>query len=96
MDCYSLFRKELLPKEEQHAFGHGHTPQERILRRNVRSATNHAIRDGKLIPKPCEVCGEKAEAHHDDYEQPLLVRWLCFKHHRQYHKIYENPELLKA
>jgi hypothetical protein len=95
MECYSLFRKELLPTEEQHAYGHGHSHQERKLRRDARSATNHAIRDGKIVPQLCEVCGEKAEAHHDDYGQPLLVRWLCFKHHRQHHKAYENPELLK-
>lgn len=45
-----------------------------------------AIRSGRLIPQPCEKCGEeKVEGHHDDYSQPLSVRWLCKKHHLEAH-----------
>jgi len=47
---------------------------------------SNAIRDGKLYRQPCEVCGAKAEAHHEDYSKPLDVRWLCPKHHRARHK----------
>ena len=94
--CYSLFRTELLPKEEHNTYGHGHSPDERKRRLLARSTTNHAIRDGKLIAMPCEVCGNVAEAHHDDYNQPLLVRWLCFNHHRQYHRYLNHPELLNS
>ena len=49
-----------------------------------------------LLRQPCEVCGVvNSEAHLDDYDKPLSVRWLCFKHHREHHKkIYENKELL--
>ena len=25
----------------------------------------------------------------------IEVRWLCRKHHREWHNIYENPELLE-
>ena len=51
------------------------------------AATGNAIRDGRLIRQPCEVCGhEPAEAHHDDYSKPLDVRWLCTKHHAEHHK----------
>lgn len=47
---------------------------------------NNAIRDGRLIRKPCEICGNKnSEAHHNDYRKYLDVRWLCFKHHRELH-----------
>jgi hypothetical protein len=43
---------------------------------------NNAIRDGKLVRKPCEVCGnEKSQAHHEDYSKPLEVVWLCKPHH---------------
>lgn len=36
--------------------------------------------------QPCEVCGaEKSHAHHDDYGQPLVVRWLCHSHHMEHH-----------
>ena len=45
-----------------------------------------AIKDGELGPRPCEVCGKvRADAHHDDYSKPLSVRWLCRRHHREYH-----------
>lgn len=90
--CYSDFRRELLPKEEQNAYGCGLSELERILRRKVRSDTNHAIRSGALVPQPCRVCGDKAQAHHKDYSKPLDVDWLCFVHHRQEHK--ENKDLL--
>jgi len=45
-----------------------------------------ALKKGKLIRQPCEVCGSmKADAHHDDYSKPLEVRWLCRSHHRKLH-----------
>ena len=51
-------------------------------------AVEYAIKSGKLIPLPCEVCGkEKSEAHHEDYSLPLSVRWLCRRHHVEQHKI---------
>lgn len=50
------------------------------------TAVHNAVRDGRLIKSPCEICGAlKVEAHHNDYRSPLKVRWLCFKHHRQVH-----------
>ncbi len=42
---------------------------------------------GNLHEKPCEVCGSlSVVAHHDDYDQPLNVRWLCQAHHKQWHE----------
>lgn len=46
-------------------------------------AVNNAVRDGRLVKQPCEVCGvAKVEAHHNDYSKPLEVRWLCNLHHK--------------
>lgn len=57
------------------------------MRHEARWQTARAIRSGKLIKGICEVCKtKKVEAHHDDYYKPLEVRWLCKKHHRQYHQ----------
>jgi len=91
--CYSLFRKEKLPFEEQHRYGTGIDSLEtKAIKRKARRHLNHAVRDGVVKRQPCEVCGElKSEAHHSDYSKPLEVRWLCFYHHRLIH---ENPELL--
>lgn len=48
------------------------------------AAVGYAVRSGKLVRRPCEVCGAvKVQAHHDDYSQPLVVRWLCFRCHRE-------------
>lgn len=55
---------------------------------------SNAIRDGKLFPLSCEVCGNTHDlhAHHDDYLKPLNVRWLCARHHSQWHR--DNGEAL--
>lgn len=59
---------------------------ERIAARN---AVSNAIRLGKLIAQPCEVCGtEKAHGHHEDYSKPLEVIWLCHTHHMERHRKY--------
>ncbi len=52
----------------------------------ARNAVGNAVRDARLTPKPCEVCGDTdAQAHHRDYDKPLEVSWLCFQHHREEH-----------
>lgn len=50
-------------------------------------AVTRAIRSGKLIRQPCIRCGnEKSLAHHEDYDFPLDVMWLCQPCHKQRHK----------
>lgn len=45
-----------------------------------------AIARNKIKRMPCEVCGkENAEAHHDDYNKPLNIKWLCKFHHVELH-----------
>lgn len=46
---------------------------------------NNALRAGIVQKLPCLICGEKSEAHHPDYDQPLDVVWLCPAHHKQTH-----------
>lgn len=47
---------------------------------------NRAVRSGKLVAMACEICGSATTvAHHDDYNKPLDVRWLCQPHHVAWH-----------
>lgn len=38
------------------------------------------------VQKGCIKCGEKAHAHHENYDYPLDVIWYCPKHHAERHK----------
>ena len=56
-------------------------------RYTANTAVNNAIRDGRLVKQPCEVCGRlDVHGHHDDYTKPLEVRWLCPVHHKEHHE----------
>jgi len=59
------------------------TPEKTAARRRL----TQALRSGKIVRWPCEVCGvvRGVQAHHDDYSKPFDVRWLCFQHHRALH-----------
>lgn len=58
----------------------------------AREVARHAIDTGKLMKKPCEVCGKKkVHAHHTDYRKPLKIMWLCPKHHFAWHKKNGSP-----
>lgn len=49
-------------------------PKHEAARRLVRDS----VRAGKLTKLPCEVCGDpKSNGHHEDYDKPLVVIWLC-------------------
>lgn len=67
---------------------------------NPKKYTAHAkvayeIKCGNLTRRPCEVCKkEPTHAHHDDYDKPLDIRWLCSAHHSEWHV--KNGEGLNA
>ncbi len=48
----------------------------------ARAAARRAFPD----PKPCSRCGKpNADRHHDDYDKPLDIRWLCRSCHVNEH-----------
>lgn len=50
-------------------------------------AVQRGLNSGELVRQACEVCGHpRTDAHHDDYDAPLQVRWLCRQHHTRLHK----------
>lgn len=54
---------------------------------NAHTKTHNAIARGVIAKQACEICGaEEAEAHHNDYNKPLEVRWLCKRHHAEWHR----------
>jgi hypothetical protein len=56
-------------------------------RERARRLVTYAVKRGTLVRGPCEQaghgCGGQVQAHHDDYSQPLRVRWLCKRHHSE-------------
>ncbi len=57
-------------------------------KRKAHQAVYRAIQSGKLVRLPCDVCGDqRSHAHHEDYSMPLVVVWLCKKHHVEAHKM---------
>ena len=54
-------------------------------------AVQRAMKAGQLEKQGCEVCGTEAvDAHHDQYDEPLSVRWLCRRHHTRLHHYGED------
>jgi len=61
--------------------------QEDKRRTKCHNSVSRAIKSGELVRKNCEKCGnENSLAHHEDYDQPLNVNWLCQPCHKQRHK----------
>lgn len=61
--------------------------EEQRKKDNCRSYAHVYLRLGRLVRRPCEVCGLlDSQMHHDDYSKPLEVRWLCRPCHLKLHK----------
>jgi len=72
----------LIPKTEQYRIWRLKHPNGA----NAQQIINRMIKKGKIKRKKCEVCGEeKTYAHHDNYYEPLKVRWLCPSCHQKLH-----------
>lgn len=97
----SKHRSENLEKIREYDRARGRTPKRIKLSKEVakawrkedarrvraHSAVARAIRKGSLIRCPCERCeNPKSVAHHEDYDKPLEVMWLCDPCHKQRHK----------
>lgn len=58
-------------------------------RTKARSVLNVAVRSGVIKrPTTCENClfERKVTGHHQDYSQPLVVKWLCYECHGREHR----------
>lgn len=62
---------------------------------NAHHQVLRAIERGEIIKQPCEKCGAtETQAHHDDYNKPLDVRWLCDACHKEWHRN-NTPKYIK-
>jgi hypothetical protein len=62
------------------------------LKAKAHHILREAVKDGAVTRAPCEICGAvKADGHHEDYNKPLEVRWLCRKHHKRRHDEVHSP-----
>lgn len=67
---------------------HSELSDEQKYRANVRSKLKMRVRRGLIIKATnCTWCGdsENIEAHHEDYDKPYDVIWLCRKCHDEHH-----------
>lgn len=59
--------------------------EQRTGQKWLNERVREAVRNGLIMKTVCIICGEKSEAHHPDYSNPLSVVWLCRKHHMEVH-----------
>lgn len=61
---------------------HGMTENQKKQSRAT-SMVRAYVKRYKIKPLPCAVCGttERLEAHHENYDHPLSVIWLCHEDH---------------
>lgn len=79
-------RVEMRPQRKKGADNHFHRGG-RTWEKRAHQAVERALKKGILTKLTCEQCGDQnSQAHHDDYNKPLEVRWLCKKHHYEWHE----------
>jgi len=77
--CHASYARENRPK-------HLDLPADQRKRAVARAYANVYQRRGKLLPQPCSSCqNPMSQKHHEDYNKPLEVLWLCRKCHLSLH-----------
>ena len=84
-ECMGEYQASFLVGEKARRFGTGQSKEDLEKKIRARTKLNHAVRDGRLQRKNCELCDKIGEAHHEDYSKALEVRWFCRNHHRDQH-----------
>jgi hypothetical protein len=66
---------------------HSDLNDEQRKKANVRSLSKHYLQQGLIKWQPCVACGsEESEMHHESYDRPMDVTWLCRPCHLKEHK----------
>lgn len=73
-----------------HAAANKRWSEANVVKKRAHLKVRRAVLAGRLQKKPCLFCGdERVEGHHENYNEPLVVVWLCTKHHREVHREYD-------
>ncbi len=58
------------------------------VRCKARNWASRQRKIGNIIRKPCVICGNiKTDAHHENYNFPFWILWICTYHHIWYHSM---------
>ena len=62
--------------------------EKNIIKRAAHILAYNALRNGRLTKGKCERCGtaKNIQSHHENYEKPLEVNWLCRNCHGIRHR----------
>jgi hypothetical protein len=89
-DRYREYERERARRPERRASQLEYQREYRKRNREKMAAQRkvaYHVQRGNMTPKPCNVCGTTVHvhAHHEDYNRPLDVIWLCAEHHKAAH-----------
>lgn len=85
--CHAMFMRLTRPK-------HSELKPEAKMKANARAKSRYLVKKGVIEKKACEKCGSPdTERHHDDYNKPNEVRWLCRPCHLGWHRV-ENGKVI--
>ena len=94
-ECYRLYNRTIKRRKYNYQWRKEHNYDKKgfpRIRRNAKQRVIMAVKRGTIIKLPCGICGNsKVEGHHEDYNKPLEVVWLCNKHHRERHQLLRKP-----
>lgn len=86
---YTVNERWLIHIEKNHTQNNKKWRANNPQKAKAHSIVNEAIRTAKLVkPSKCSCCNleKEVQAHHEDYEKPLQIIWLCSTCHSNLHK----------
>lgn len=88
--CEAITKKKSYEKNKPHYFVKAHESRSRNKHKAAaRALAAYHIKQGNIVKLPCEHPGcdrTDVDAHHDDYNKPKEVMFLCRPHHHARHK----------